>query len=217
MTIRVSEALRLACPDLKVYLMAYAVENGPSSDELLNDYELEKRDVTLRFEKSPISALGTIDAARKLYRKMGKDPTRYRVSSESLLRRVVLGKGLDSVNAVVDCLNIASMRHGLSIGAYDREAIEGDLTFDIGSEADHYEAVGRGLINMTGIPVLKDQLGAFGSSTTDSERSKVSDSTKQVLFHIIAFDGTKGIETAQCLSELVERFASGKLLWTLEG
>lgn len=216
MTICVSKALREACPDLKVYLMAYAVENGPSNDELLHSFECEKQDVKQRFEKTPISALGTIDAARKLYRKMGKDPTRYRVSSESLLRRVVLDKGLDSVNAVVDCLNIASMRHGLSIGAYDPNAIVGDLIFDIGSETDSYEAVGRGLINMTGIPVLKDQLGAFGSSTTDSERSKVSDSTKQVLFHIIAFDGTKVFETAQCLSELVERYASAKLLWTLE-
>jgi DNA/RNA-binding domain of Phe-tRNA-synthetase-like protein len=217
MTITLSERLRTACPELKVFLLAYEVKNGPSNSALINRFNAEKNEVFQRFEKTPISALGTIDAARKLYRKLGKDPTRYRVSSESLLRRVLLGKGLDPVNAVVDCLNIASMRYGLSIGAYDTTSLQGDLNFDIGNEADSYDAVGRGLINMTGIPVLKDELGAFGSSTTDSERSKVNPSTTQVLFNVIAFDGTKAFETAQCLSELLEQFAEGKRLWTLEG
>ncbi len=212
MNIAVSSELSCISPDLKLNCMIFELCGVVGSVELNALFEAEKEAVLERFKGTSISALNTIAAARKVYRLLGKDPTRYRVSSESLLRRVHLNKGLDAVSPVVDCVNIASMRYGLSIGAYDLNTLRGDLVFGIGEAFEIYNAVGRGALNIEGLPVLRDDIGAFGSSTTDSERAKVTDSTTQILLNVIAFDGQMLEETTSLLRELIETYANGTLL-----
>ena len=53
--------------------------------------------------------IDNIKAARDAYKKLGQDPSRYRVSSESLVRRVVKGNGLYKVNNIVDINNLISI------------------------------------------------------------------------------------------------------------
>jgi DNA/RNA-binding domain of Phe-tRNA-synthetase-like protein len=206
MKLKISERMGIVCPELRLGGMVYQVKSNKVSAELTVAFEAEKNEVKERLKDQAISQLQAIHAARRIYKKLGKDPTRYRVSSESLLRRVQLDKGLDSVNGIVDCLNIASMRYGLSIGGYDLSAIGNELLFDVGLETDLYEAVGRGVLNIEGIPVLRDEKGAFGSTTTDSERAKITSGVEQVLFNIIAFDGAFLEETMTLLDTLLTEY-----------
>lgn len=125
-----------------------------------------------------------LEASRKLYRKLGKDPSRYRISSDSLMRRIIKKKGIYYVNNVVDINNLISLETLWSIGAYDYEKLQGELTYGVGQKEDHYEGIGRGLLNIENLPVLSDDLGPFGSATSDSLRSMVTDNTRDLLMVI---------------------------------
>lgn len=126
----------------------------------------------------------TLEASRKLYRKLGKDPSRYRISSDSLMRRLIKHKGMYYVNNVVDINNLISLKTLWSIGAYDFDKISGPISYSVGRAEDLYEGIGRGILNIDKMPVLRDQIGPFGSATSDSIRTMVTEDTKTLLMVI---------------------------------
>ena len=140
---------------------------------------------------------------------MGKDPARYRPSAEALLRRVLQGKGLYEINNVVEIINLTSITSGFSIGGYDTDKISGDILFNKGKTDEPYEAIGRGNINIEGLPVFYDALGPFGSPTSDSTRTMITEDTGKILLIIISFHGSDKLnETATFATELLHKYAS---------
>jgi len=138
-----------------------------------------------------IGELSGIAEARQAFRALGKDPSRYRPSSEALLRRVVQGKGLFNVNTLVDTNNLVSLESRLPAGAYDLArfvgAFETGLELRVGAEGDGYEAIARGPFNLANLPVLCDAQGPFGSPTSDSVRTMVTAACRETLLVVYAF------------------------------
>lgn len=156
-----------------------------------------------------ISSIPAINSSRKAYRALGKDPARYRLSAEALTRRIVKGDDLYQVNNVVDIINLISLKSGFSIGGYDSEKINGGISLSIGTVNDVYEGIGRGVLNIDSLPVLRDDLGAFGSPTSDSERTNVTITTKRFLMVVFGFGDFNNIQPALELSQsLLTEFAS---------
>jgi DNA/RNA-binding domain of Phe-tRNA-synthetase-like protein len=169
--------------------------------QLQNENLWEKIDETcLEIESSlkveEISEIPSILSTRKAYRALGKDPARYRPSAEALMRRVVKGYGLYRVNNVVDIVNLVSLKTGFSIGGYDSTKIQSPINLSIGNDHDVYEGIGRGILNIEGLPVLRDQLGAFGSPTSDSVRTSVENDTIKFLMIIFGFGDHTSIPAA---------------------
>lgn len=125
-----------------------------------------------------------IAAVRAAFKATGKDPSRYRPSSEALTRRALAGKGLYSVNNIVDSGNLVSLMTGLPVGCYDAAWIKGDLTLRPGTPGETYDGIGRGGINLEGLPVLADDDGPFGSPYSDSGRTAVAEKTENLVFVI---------------------------------
>jgi DNA/RNA-binding domain of Phe-tRNA-synthetase-like protein len=149
----------------------------------------------------------TIKSTKEAYRKLGKDPSRYRPSAEALTRRIVKGKGLYNVNNVVDLLNLVSLESGFSIGGYDASKIEGPIEFGIGMPEEPYQAIGRGELNIENLPLFRDRSGAFGSPTSDSTRTMVTDTTSTFLMIILDFQHHKDLEDSMSRSvELLEQY-----------
>ncbi|MDX9880611.1 MAG: phenylalanine--tRNA ligase beta subunit-related protein [Prolixibacteraceae bacterium] len=172
------------------------------------DLELEKIQHKLTFEN--ISKIPAIASSRKAYKMCGKDPARYRLSAEALLRRVVGGKGLYRVNNVVDQLNFVSVTTGFSIGGYDVAKIQGNILFGVAGN-EPYTGIGRGELNIEGLPVFRDSLGAFGTPTSDSERTAVTKDTRRFLMIIINFGNDPGLaEAQQKAAGLLEKYCSAK-------
>lgn len=134
-----------------------------------------------------ISRLPAVAASRKGYKLCGKDPARYRLSAEALLRRTIQGKGLYRVNNLVDLLNLVSISTGFSIGGYDAEKMKGEVVLGIGRQNEPYQGIGRGELNIESLPVFRDNTGAFGTPTSDSVRTAVTPSTRRFLMIIIDF------------------------------
>jgi DNA/RNA-binding domain of Phe-tRNA-synthetase-like protein len=119
-----------------------------------------------------------------MFREWGMDPSKYRPSSEALLRRVVQGKGLYRVSNVVDIGNLGSIEIGWPYGCYDRSKINAPVCLRNGAAGERYEGIGKQTWHLEGRPVLADPQGPFGSPISDSTRSMVTDSAEQIMIVI---------------------------------
>ena len=131
--------------------------------------------------------LPRIIETRAAFKALGKDPSRYRPSSEALLRRIASGKGLYTVNDVVDINNVISMQSHFPIGTYDLAELRGDIVFRRGEAGETYQGIGRYELNLEGLPLFADEAGPFGTPFSDSERTMVRPETSRVLSVLIGF------------------------------
>ena len=171
---------------------------------LLSLISKELSNIQSTLEVTEINKIPTIQSSREGYKTLGKEPSRYRLSAEALLRRIVKGKGLYHINNAVDALNLVSAKSGFSIGGYDVDKIEGSIKLGIGKNGEPYQAIGRGALNIEYLPVFRDDLGAFGSPTSDSVRTMVTEKTTKFLMLFFNFGGHENLE--RTLKETVNLF-----------
>src|SRR5213595_3425977 len=126
---------------------------------------------------------------RAIFHRAGLDPTRYRPSSESLLRRAVKGKGLYWINSVVDLVNYFSLKTLWPIGLYDADKVKPPILWRIGQEGESYEGIGRDRLNLAHFPLLVDAEGPFGSPISDSMRTRVTEECTRILWITFAPSG----------------------------
>lgn len=162
------------------------------------------------------SAVPGLAAARSLYRSFGMDPSRHRPSSEALLRRVLQGKELHRIGCAVDACNLASLSFLLPIGLYDLDRVRGDIVVTVGAPGDAYAGIRKDAVNVGGRLALYDDEGPFGSPTSDSLRTSVTDATADLLAVVMAPGGTPAAELAGHLDLLGGLFAThcgARLAW----
>ncbi|MFT5232105.1 MAG: DNA/RNA-binding domain of Phe-tRNA-synthetase-like protein [Candidatus Krumholzibacteriia bacterium] len=124
--------------------------------------------------------------ARTLYKSFGVDPSRTRPSSEALLRRVMSDKELYRINGLVDACNLASLSFLLPIGMYDLSRIQGGVTLKVGAPGDVYPGIRKADVNVASRLALFDDEGPFGSPTSDSARTCMTENTNEVMAVIMA-------------------------------
>jgi DNA/RNA-binding domain of Phe-tRNA-synthetase-like protein len=201
--IEISEAIRSKLPNLVLGCIECDVIVKEENPELWSEIDQFCIYLSGQIGLGDISSNSGIAASRKAYKLCGKDPARYRLSSEALMRRVVKGVDLYKINNVVDLLNLVSLQTGMSIGGFDADKISAEVVFGIGNKDEPYEAIGRGELNIEFLPVFRDSISAFGSPTSDSERTCVTNSTRRFLMVIIGFSGKDetvvAMEKAICL------------------
>lgn len=184
-------------PAARVGCIQYMADAEKKNEEL---WAYLKKEVFKRVKDAVfdygVSEIPNVRESRTAYKAFGKDPSRYRVSSEALIRRIAQGKGLYEVNTVVDANNLISVESGFSVGSYDAAKIGGELVFRVGKEGEMYKGIGKEQIKIDGLPVLADSEGAVGSSTSDSERAMITENTKEVLTLIYSFSDNGDLEKA---------------------
>ena len=210
MQVTIDEALKKKCPRVALGCVTARVEAGASPAGLTE--ELKARDAEIQKLAFPRGVLGSpqVEATRAAYKALGKDPARYRNSAEALLRRVVGGKGLPQINAVVDVINLVSVESRLPVGLYDLGHVVGEVVFRAGRAGETYKGIGKYDLNLEGLPVFVDTVGPHGSATSDSERTMVTDKTREVLAVIVSFSGTESLaRLTERLGALLQQYAAG--------
>ena len=209
MNIIVSEKIKTACPHFAGVAVSAFVENTERNDVLWDRMTSFAEAYGATHSTEEIKKNEAVAATRAAYKALGKDPNRYRPSSEALCRRIVRGLPLYRVNTVVDLLNFVSLRTGYSIGGFDADKISGDtLTLGVGEAEEPYEGIGRGMLNIEHMPVYRDAIGGIGTPTSDNERTKLDVESCHLLAIVNGYDG--GIqfpETLRMMEELLREFA----------
>jgi DNA/RNA-binding domain of Phe-tRNA-synthetase-like protein len=128
------------------------------------------------FASEGISSHPTASAVRALFRAAGTDPTRYRPSSEALLRRVLKGEELPPLHPLVDLNNCLSLELVAPCCIVAEGTLQPPLTLRAGREGESFLSL-RGPIGLEGKPLLEDAEGPFGTPITDSVRGKIHPET----------------------------------------
>jgi DNA/RNA-binding domain of Phe-tRNA-synthetase-like protein len=211
----IENELKEKCPHISLGCIRAGVRVFESDVELLAKTASRCLEISQILKVEDISHLQAVAGSRKVYKVCGKDPARYRLSAEALLRRVASGKGLYQINNVVDLLNLVSISTGFSIGGYDADKIVGSIRMGIGKAGEPYEGLGRGELNIEGMPVFRDGLGAFGTSTSDSVRTGVSSETTNFLMVVVSYAANSKLEEAVAMAvQLLAEHADGKQIET---
>ncbi|MBO4907542.1 MAG: hypothetical protein J5486_11035 [Bacteroidaceae bacterium] len=209
MKVIVSQDIENVCPEFVGACVDAIVVNTPYNELLWQDIDAFCNKFREELTTESLKEITSIAATRRVYKACGKDPSRYRPASEALIRRVLQGKELYQLNTLVDLVNLASIAYGYSIGGFDADKFVGDtLTLGIGREGEPYEGIGRGMINIQGLPVYRDTIGGVGTPTSDNERTKISNSTHHLVVLINGYDGNEQRvrENAEYIQDLLRKY-----------
>jgi len=121
---------------------------------------------------------------RDLYWTFGMDPTKLRVSSEAVLRRVLKGLNLWRISDIVDVINLASAYHKIPIGLIDTSKLTGDLVIRSAAKGEVFQRIGGKTIMCRGREIVvadENKIVCFGYATHDSERTMITKDTSSAL------------------------------------
>ena len=209
MKIIVSQEIESVCPGFVGAAVEAQVVNSPFCAELWKEIHALEEQFRKELTTESLKELSGIAATRRVYKACGKDPSRYRPASEQLIRRMLQGKELYQIDTLVDLVNLASIAYGYSIGGFDADKMVGDtLTLGIGREGEPYEGIGRGMLNIAGLPVYRDEQGGVGTPTSDNERTKMTLATTHLLVLINGYDGDESrvCQNAEFIQQLIRRY-----------
>ena len=218
--VTIDPAMKELWPAVRVGCFQYKVKVEKKNEAM---WKYLKKDIFRKVKDDifdyGVNEIPNIKESRAAYKSFGKDPSRYRVSSEALIRRIGQGKGLYEVNTVVDVNNLISIESGFSVGSYDVAKMDDELILRVGRSGETYKGIGKDDINIEGLPVIADKLGAIGSSTSDSERAMITDEAQEVLTLIYSFSANKDLEKAmEYGKKYLEKYAGAMDLesWIVE-
>jgi len=209
MQVKVSQEIEQVCPEFVGACVEATVENSEFSAGLWQEIDAKAEEFRQTLTTESLKQLPSIEATRRVYRLCGKDPSRYRPASEALIRRLLQGKSLYQIDTLVDLINLASIAFGYSIGGFNADRFVGnELVLGIGREGEPYEGIGRGQLNIAGLPVYRDALGGVGTPTSDHERTKITLDTTHLVVLINGYDGNEArvAANAEYIQTLLQRY-----------
>lgn len=208
--IKISDEVKESCSNVVLGVLQAKVNIASSSETLLNEIEQCEKEIKEKLKLENLTDEEEIKAGRDAYKSLGKSPSKYRLSSEALLRRIIQGKGLYKVNNIVDINNLISIKSRCPVGSYNIENIKGNIVLIRAKSGEKYKGIGKDFLNIEYLPVLVDNNGAFGSPTSDSERAMITNTTREIIMCIYNFSGK--IDMNNYLNEakiLLEKYAQG--------
>lgn len=157
-----------------------------------------------RFVPKSLAEHPVIAALRRLFRASGCDPTRYRPSSEALLRRLLKGAELPSIQPLVDINNCLSAELAVPCCVMSEGSFDPPLVWRSGELGESYQSL-KGPFRLEGKPLLCDALGPLDSPITGNERVKVTPETQRAwLVAYLPADVVEASAAQEALERLVE-------------
>ena len=208
--IKISEEIKKRWPNTVLGVLYATVKVNESCEELINEIDDYCNGLKEELNLTELVEERNIRAGREAYKALGKSPSKYRLSSEALIRRILQGKGLYRVNNIVDINNLISIKTKHPVGSYDLSNVGSSLVLDRAKEGEKYKGIGKELLNIEFLPVLIDEKGAFGSPTSDSERAMIRETSEEIIMCIYSFNGEAQLEEYLVEARrLLEKYASG--------
>lgn len=178
-------------------------------EEVVNEIKRE-------YDLATVKDVPIFRSYRDFFWRIGIDPTKNRPAAEALIRRVLAGKPLPTINTLVDAYNLASIKTCISIGAFDSERIRGNLLLRLARKGEEFTGIGMDE------PMVLDGNEAVVSDSEkliaiypyrDADDTKVTLSTGGVLLLIC---GAPGIDedilknAARTTTAYITRFCGGE-------
>jgi DNA/RNA-binding domain of Phe-tRNA-synthetase-like protein len=217
MRIYIQPQLNERFPGLEVFVSdieGVRVEGKNSGLELLKEEVVNE--INRTYDLATVKDVPIFRAYRDFFWRIGIDPTKNRPAAEALIRRVLAGKPLPTINTLVDAYNLASVKTCISIGAFDSEHIRGDLVLRPARRGEEFMGIGmeKPLVLEGNEVVVSDSEKLIAIYPyRDADDTKVTEATTKVLLLIC---GAPGIDeetlkrAAQTTIDYITRFCGGE-------
>lgn len=211
----IADELRRVAPSLCLGVLRAEVDVRGRDEPVEAEVRAGELAVVTALGGAAVVGLPEIDAARAVYRALGKDPVRFRATAEVLLRRLTQGKPLPRINAVVDLAALLAVESRCSIGVYDLERVSQPFVLRRGAPGERYRGAGKELLELEGLPILADADGPFGSPSGDGGRALLEPGRRRVALIAYAFGGGDGLAALLARAAgLLERHAAAQQVTT---
>jgi DNA/RNA-binding domain of Phe-tRNA-synthetase-like protein len=206
-------------PDLKVATIEVSV--GKIEDK---NQELEKlkkavvEEVKSKYSLASVKDVKVFRCYRDFFWRLGIDPTKTRPASEALIRRILQGGSIPTINTAVDAVNVSSIRTEIVVDAFDTAAISGRIAVRFASKGEQFLGIGmkNPLVMDGGEIVISDTLGPIAVYPhRDAERTGVTGQTRQILTVMCGVPGIEDkalVDAAHIVSTMISKFCGGKNL-----
>jgi DNA/RNA-binding domain of Phe-tRNA-synthetase-like protein len=121
---------------------ATGLTNGPSPQELLDEYGAEQRAASGRLEVTAIADMPQIAAWRRAFTRFGAKPTQHRNAAEALLRRLAKRGDIPTINTLVDIGNLVSIRYAMPVAVFDRANVADSIAVRFATGAELFTDLG---------------------------------------------------------------------------
>ena len=131
---------------------------------------------------------------RDFFWKIDIDPTKIRPASEALIRRILQGKQIPQINTGVDAYNLASIKSGVPLAAFDSGTLKGELYMRVAMPGEGFRGIGmeKPKILKGGEIVVEDEGNLVAIYPyRDADSSKVTLDTTEIL---LMSCGVPGVE-----------------------
>ncbi|GAA0344992.1 B3/4 domain-containing protein [Bacillus carboniphilus] len=185
MKVSLSTDLTNQIKDFKVGILFYKdIVVSDSPQMLKGRLQLFQESLFFDLQETPVAEQKSVLEWKKIFKTFGKDPNRYRPSSEALIRRVAKQQYLSTIHSAVDLNNFFSLQYQIPIGLYDADHIQGDVTIRVGQADEVFEGLNGRENQAENLIVSCDDVGPFGSPFVDSKRTSVTTDTKNAM-HVV--------------------------------
>ena len=157
----------------------HIVERRPDLDRLKAELEAALRE---RHAADALKDEPRVRAYRDFLWRLGIDPTKVRPASEALVRKVVRGRPLPTINTAVDALNVASIETNVAFAAFDADLLGGDLTLRYAAAGERFLGIGMDApLALTGRELVIDDTRALVAvyPYRDADATKLTTSTRR--------------------------------------
>ncbi|MFQ5838842.1 MAG: B3/4 domain-containing protein [Thermoplasmata archaeon] len=168
------------------------------------------------FELEGLKDEARIRAYRDFFWRVGIDPTKIRPASEALLRRVLQGKSIPTINTLVDSYNLASMETRVALAAFDLTSLGGDLIMRFAEDGEEFLGIGMSSpVALRGKEIVVEDVAGLVAvyPYRDADRTKVSLETEDVVIMVCGVPGIDDVALAEAherVSDLITRFCGGR-------
>jgi len=216
MMMEIEPSLKSCFPDLKVLIYEIKrVEVQKRSVELEKFKDEVMRQIRKKYDLESLKDLPTVRLYRDFFWRIGIDPTKSRPAAEALIRRILGGKPIPAINTLVDSYNLASIKTGIALAAFDMGKMKGNLLMRPSRTGEEFSGIGmeKSMVLQGGEIVISDEEKLVAIYPhRDAENTKVTEATKDILLMICGVPGIREenlLEAAQIAIEYITRFCGG--------
>ena len=118
-------------------------KNAASPPEIVEALRAAEKKVRNSLDLETYRDHPNIATLREIHRSFGNNPNKFPPSVQALLKRVLKGGDLPSINTLVDLYNVISLEHVISAGAEDIDAMTGDFRLTYAKGDEEFIALGE--------------------------------------------------------------------------
>jgi len=203
MNIQIDNRIFDKFPEVQIGVVKINFNPASSIDTklLLRNYE----SLTRKMYTAPLLEVGELSLWRNTYKILNVKKG-VRVSAESLLKRVIKGKELPSINPLVDIYNCISLKYALPVGGEDLNTVSGNIYLTLAEGNESFTTIGSDTNDPPEIDevIYKDDIGCLCRrwNWREADRTKLTDNTTDA---IIVLE-TLSKEYSTSLQNAIEHF-----------